>query len=99
MQGFSDKPPRILSRTRHHPQGENSKRCLPRASSAYKSSCRRVVGPFVRHWRDGRMAVRQVAPTYLDAEKRFRRMISYRDTRMFKALLEEGKLEAERGVA
>ena len=53
----------------------------------------------VSHWRNGKMVLRWAASAYLDAEKRFYRIMGYRDLWMLKALLDDEKLEAKREVA
>ena len=53
----------------------------------------------VSHWRNGKMVLRWAASAYLDAEKRFYRIMGYRDLWMLKSLLDDGRLEAKREVA
>ena len=53
----------------------------------------------VSRWRNGKMVLRWAASAYLDAEKRFYRIMGYRDLWMLKASLDEEKLEAKREVA
>ena len=53
----------------------------------------------VSHWRNGKMVLRWAASAYLDAEKRFYRIMGYRDLWMLKASLDDEKLEAKREVA
>jgi len=43
--------------------------------------------------------LRWAASAYLDAEKRFYRIMGYRDLWMLKALLDDEKLETKREVA
>jgi len=53
----------------------------------------------VSHWRNGKMVLRWAASAYLDARRRFYRIMGYRDLRMPKALLDDEKLEAKREAA
>jgi len=53
----------------------------------------------VSRWQSGKMVLRWAASAYLDAEKRFYRIMGYRDLWMLKALLDDEKLDAKREVA
>jgi putative transposase len=53
----------------------------------------------VSHWRNGKMVLRWAASAYLDAEKRFYRIMGYRDLWMLKALLDDERLDAKRKVS
>ena len=53
----------------------------------------------VSRWKDGKMAMRWAASTFLDVEKRFRRILGYRDLWTLKAILDEKHVDEEKGAA
>jgi putative transposase len=53
----------------------------------------------VSRWHNGKMVLRWAASAYLDAEKRFYRIMGYRDLWMLKALLDDERLDVKREVA
>ena len=53
----------------------------------------------VSRWKDGKMAMRWAASTFLDAEKRFRRIMGYRDLWTLKAILDEKHVDDEKEAA
>jgi len=53
----------------------------------------------VSRWKDGRMAMRWAASTFLDAEKRFRRILGYRDLWTLKAILDEKHVDHDKEAA
>jgi transposase-like protein len=62
------------------------------------SGVRRMTGR-VSRWRDGRMALRWAASAFLEVERRFRRVMGYRDLWMLEsALKEQGGETAKKGV-
>ena len=62
------------------------------------SGVRRMTGR-VSRWQDGRMALRWAASAFLEVEKRFRRVMGYRDLWMLESALNEQRGEtAKKGV-
>jgi len=53
----------------------------------------------VSRWKDGKMAMRWAASTFLDVEKRFRRILGYRDLWTLKAILDEALVDEEKEAA
>ena len=53
----------------------------------------------VSRWKDGKMAMRWAASTFLDVEKRFRRILGYRDLWTLKAILDEKCIDEEKEAA
>ena len=53
----------------------------------------------VSRWKDGKMALRWAASTFLDAEKRFRRILGYRDLWVLKAILDDKHVDEEKEAA
>ena len=53
----------------------------------------------VSRWKNGKMALRWAASTFLDVEKRFRRILGYRDLWMLKAILDDKQVDDEKEAA
>lgn len=53
----------------------------------------------VSRWKDGKMAMRWAASTFLDVEKRFRRIMGHRDLWTLKAILDEKHVDEEKEAA
>lgn len=53
----------------------------------------------VSRWKDGKMALRWAAAAFLDVEKRFRRIMGYRDLWTLKAILEDKHVDEDKEAA
>ena len=53
----------------------------------------------VSRWKDGKMALRWAASTFLDVETRFRRILAYRDLWTLKAILDDKQVDDEKEAA
>jgi len=53
----------------------------------------------VSRWKDGKMALRWAASTFLDVEKRFRRIMGHRDLWTLKAILDDKLVDEEKDAA
>jgi len=53
----------------------------------------------VSRWKDGKMALRWAAAAFLDVEKRFRRIMGYRDLWTLKAILDEKHVDDDKEAA
>lgn len=53
----------------------------------------------VSRWKAGKMALRWAASTFLDVEKRFRRIMGYRDLWTLKAILDQKQVDDEKEAA
>jgi len=62
------------------------------------SSLRRGTGR-VSRWKDGKMVLRWTAAVFLEAEKRFRRIMGYRDLWALKAILDDEQVDGEQEAA